>query len=231
MLTYIGVGTAPYGCAIATVRRTFKPGIYVVEKLWESNVASCDKIIFEIIDSFKKAEFSNEEVIAIKEKVIEDKKLTLEQIYTLNTTDWLIQYFNIVCEPNGIVEDEIENIDVKYEGQYQTLNYKYSAPKILIKASLEIMTLLFNDGKVLCKEEADRDKLDKEIKSITPETINNISPMLKALSLSVGEGEFRRRYGKEDIPIDMGAYARGLNEVANMMRNPYGRRIEIDRSP
>ena len=222
-LTYIGFGIAPYACSVITTRASQdNPGTYAVTRVWNKNFVTYKGIIQEIRDSLKIREFTFKEIEEFKVQAMSVYDITHTKMIDISKTALIKHYYSIVGFKDSVLEKEIKKIDWKYTSPNQYLSFKYSESKSELSNLIAITSGLINDGMVSYDESLNIEGIKREIYSLNePESFNNLSPQLTALTLSIGEGEYRRVNNEEDLPVDLGSYSRGLIEAFSSLQSQY----------
>lgn len=220
-LTYIGIGIAPYACSvITTIASQDNPGEYVVTRVWNNNSVTYKGIIQEIRESLKTREITSEGIEILKAKAMEHYGISEIEMTKISKNALINHHYSIVGFKDAFLEKEIEKIDYKYRSPNQYLNSpKYSEPKSALPNMISLTSALINDDMVSYDETLNIEGIKREINSLTePERFNNLSPQLTALTLSLGEAEYRRVNNEEDLSVNLGDYSRGLIKTFTNMQ-------------
>jgi hypothetical protein len=214
-LTYIGIGIAPYACSvITTIASKEKRGEYAVARVWNKNFMTYKGIIQEVSDALKIKQISNETIEKDLSQYNAQEMLRIKRDMRLN------HHYSIVSNPDSKLTVDIETIDVKYTNLYQNLSFDHSESLCNIKDSILLTSGLINDELVSCGNDLDITAIKSEINNLKePEDFNNLSPQLTALSLSLGEAEFRRINKLDDVPGDAAERMNAISRAVILMCN------------
>ncbi len=195
--TYIGIGISTKGCAAITVGASQDyPGTYLIFRDYFSKQITYKGIISEVREALKIREIPLDNLEFEKQSVISELNSSEQNI--IRRENLVNHFYSIITFKDVKLEYELNELNLFYKGQ-QSLIKTVSNPLFQIKNLIECTSGLINDGNVHYNTDLNIEAIKNEISTLVePEDFNNLSPQLVALSLSLGEAEYRRLSYKED---------------------------------
>ena len=195
--TYVGIGINTQGCAVITVGSSQdNPGNYLISRDYFSKQITYKGIIDEVNEALKIREIPLDDLESEKQKAMSELDSSEQSI--IRRENLINHFYSIVTFKDVKIEAELNGLSHQYKGQ-QSLIKIVSNPLFQIKNLIECTSGLINDGNVHYNTDLNIEDIKNEISTlIEPEDFNNLSPQLIALSLSLGEAEYRRLSYKED---------------------------------